>query len=450
VKRILVVDDERRARRVLQIMLEDLGFESVAAESGEAALHCLQSEKIDLVLTDMRMPGMSGIELLTRLRALDAEIPVIIMTAFGTVQSAVEAMKQGAFDYILRPFDVEALEAIIGKAFEMRRYRTENRYLREQMRQTPGAEKLLGGSEAMRRVADLVDKIAPTKSSVLITGETGTGKELVAHAIHDLSPRAAKLFVALNCAAIPAELLESELFGHVRGAFTGAQGERLGKFEIADGGTLFLDEIGDMPYPLQAKLLRVLQEGVIEPLGSNRRVDVDVRVVSSTNRDLVAAMAEHRFREDLFYRLNVFHVDLPPLRERSDDIETLARSFLNTYCKELGKPAPMLSAEALRILRAHRWPGNVRELRNLMERAAVLCTAAEVDAAFFRTLLPDGSPPEPEAEETSLALEPAVEALERRVILRALGATGDNKVQAARLLEVSERTLWYKLKKYGL
>jgi two-component system response regulator AtoC len=453
VKRILVVDDERRARRVAQIMLEELGFESIAAESGEAALRCFESEKIDLVLTDMRMPGMTGIELLTRLRALDGDVPVIVMTAYGTVQSAVEAMKRGAFDYILRPFDVEALEAIIGKAFEMRRYRTENRYLREQIRQVSGAEKLLGDSAVMRRVSDLIAKVAPTKSSVLITGETGTGKELVARAIHDLSPRASKLFVALNCAAIPVDLLESELFGHTRGAFTGAQGERLGKFEVADGGTLFLDEIGDMPYALQAKLLRVLQEGVIEPLGTNRRVDVDVRVVSSTNRDLVAAMAERRFREDLFYRLNVFHVDLPPLRERSDDIETLARSFLGSYCLELGKPVPALGVEALRILRAHRWPGNVRELRNLMERAAVLCASAEIDAPFFRSLMPqaEGSLSAASGEgEDGLALEPAVEALERRMILRALGATGDNKVQAARLLEVSERTLWYKLKKYGL
>src|SRR5438552_11728755 len=282
--KVLVVEDERKMRRLLQILLERMGIDSVAAESGEEALRCFQAEKIDLILTDLKMPGMTGLELLAKLRELDADVPVILLTAFGTVQTAVEAMKLGAFDYVLKPFDLEAVELIIRKALEMRQYRTENRYLRE-VQQAPSFVSLVGGSAGMEAVYELVRRIGPTRSAVLLTGETGTGKELVARAIHGLSPRRERLFVPLNCAAIPADLLESELFGHTRGAFTGAQSDRTGKFELADGGTLFLDEIGDMAYPLQAKLLRVLQEGVIERIGSNKRTTLDVRVLSSTNRD---------------------------------------------------------------------------------------------------------------------------------------------------------------------
>src|SRR2546425_6101713 len=314
--KVLVVDDERKMRRLLQILLERLGIDSVAAESGEEALDRFQAEKIDLVLTDLKMPGLTGLELLARLRELDADVPVILLTAFGTVQTAVEAMKLGAFDYILKPFDLEAVELTIRKALEMRQYRTENRYLREQVEQVPSFESLVGGSAAMEAVYELMRPVGPTRSAVLLTGETGTGKELVARAIHGLSPRRERLFVPLNCAAIPADLLESELFGHTRGAFTGAQSDRTGKFELADGGTLFLDEIGDMAYPLQAKLLRVLQEGVIERIGSNKRISVDVRVLSSTNRDLGGAIRAGTFREDLYYRLNVLQIQLPPLRER--------------------------------------------------------------------------------------------------------------------------------------
>jgi two-component system response regulator AtoC len=309
----------------------------------------------------------------------------------------------------------------------------------------------------MREVYELVRRIAPTRSAVLITGQTGTGKELVARAIHNLGPRRERLFVPLNCAAIPAELLESELFGHSRGAFTGAESQRVGKFEVADGGTLFLDEIGDMPYLLQAKLLRVLQEGVIERIGSNKPITVDVRVLSSTHRDLPARIRDGVFREDLYYRLNVFNVQLPPLRERQEDIARLAAYFLGRFARELGRETPTLSPEALRLLERHTWPGNVRELQNVMERAAVLAAGPEVDAGFFSMLLSPGSdPPDaaagaaPEAPPEGLALQPAVEALERKLILRALGAADDNKARAARLLGISERTLWYKLKRYGL
>jgi two-component system response regulator AtoC len=449
--RVLVVDDERKMRRVLQILLEQMGLESVAAENAEAALEMIGAEKMDLVLTDLKMPGMDGIELLKHIRVLDPDLPVIVLTAHGTVQTAVEAMKQGAFDYVLKPFDVEAVELIIHKALEMRQYRAENRYLREEVDGPPAFESLIGTSAAMQGIFDLIRQVGPTRSAVLITGETGTGKELVARAIHNLSPRRDKLFVPLNCAAVPAELLESELFGHTRGAFTGAQTDRTGKFELADGGTLFLDEIGDMAYALQAKLLRVLQEGVIERLGSNRRVTVDVRVLSSTNRDLSAAMREGKFREDLYYRLNVFHIVLPPIRERREDIGPLADFFLDKFSRELGKAPLALTAEARQLLEQYEWPGNVRELQNLMERAAVLCSGHEIDATFFRLLLPQARPesaPEPAPE--TLRLEPALEELERKLILRALGAANDNKIQAAQLLGISERTLWYKLKRYGL
>ena len=449
--RVLVVDDERKMRRVLQILIEQMGLESVAVDSAETALSHFAGEKIDLVLTDLRLPGMSGVELLGRVRAFDADLPVIVLTAHGTIANAVEAMKHGAFDYVLKPFDVQAVEQLIRTALDMRRFRTENRFLKAQVDTGPAFENLIGTTPAMRSVYEMIQHVAPTKTSVLITGETGTGKELVARAVHNLSPRSDNLFVPVNCAAIPGELLESELFGHVRGAFTGAQIERTGKFEVADQGTLFLDEIGEMAYPLQAKLLRVLQEGVIERIGSNKPITLDVRVVSSTNRDLAVAIRAGAFREDLYYRLNVFHLQLPPLRERRDDIAPLAASFLRKFGAELGKHAVQLCADAEPLLVQYDWPGNVRELRNLMERAAVLCRGTAVDAALVRQLLPSVSAPESAgADSPSFELEPAVADVERKQILRALAAVQDNKAEAARLLGVSERTLWYKLKRYGL
>ncbi len=453
--RVLIVDDERKMRRVLQILLEQMGLESIPTANAEEALERFAAEKVDLILTDLKMPGMSGVELLDKIRAIDPDVPVIVLTAHGTVQTAVAAMKQGAFDYVLKPFDVQAIELVIRNALEMHRYRTENRFLKEQVGSTVVFDSLVGGSPAMRAIYDLIRQVAPAKTAVLITGETGTGKELVARAVHNLSLRKDKLFVPLNCAAIPADLLESELFGHVRGAFTGAQAERTGTFEVADGGTLFLDEIGDMAYTLQAKLLRVLEEGVIERIGSNKPVKVDVRVVSSTNRDLAAAIREGKFREDLYYRLNVFHIHLPPLRERHDDIAQLAQFFLTEFGRELGKGELTLAPDAPSVLQSYSWPGNVRELRNLMERAAVLGTGTQIDGSLVRLLLPPaqrGTPGDGGSElpADSLQLEPAVEELERKLILRALGVANDNKAEAARLLGVSERTLWYKLKRYAL
>jgi two-component system response regulator AtoC len=446
-KRVLVVDDEQRMRRVLQILIEKLGLESHGAVDAQSALDYLQTNQVDLVLTDLKMPGMGGLEFLAGVRAIDADVPVVILTAYGTIASAVEAMKLGAFDFLLKPFDRTALEIVVRKALDLSRWKMENRYLREQADGRSGlTTTLIGESPAMQPVYDIVRQVAPTRSAVLITGETGTGKEVMARAIHDLSPRAQKLFVPLNCTAIPSELLESELFGHVRGAFSGAQAERVGKFRAADEGTLFLDEIGDMDYRLQAKLLRFLEEGVIEPVGSNLRIAVDVRIISSTNRDLEAAIREGKFRQDLFYRLNVFHVKMPPLRARRDDVPALAGAFLRHFAKELGKEELRITPDAALALQEYSWPGNVRELRNLMERAAVLGSGAELSKQHVRSLVPVGG----ETAPADFDLERAVNEVERKTILRALAATDDNKVAAATLLRIGERTLWSKLKKHGL
>ena len=445
-KPVLVVDDDERTRRILQMLLQRLGLPCEAFESAPDALEMLRRESAALVLTDLRMPAMNGVEFLRELRQLDTEVPVIVLTAYGTVESAVEAMKLGAIDFISKPFDVEALEVLVQRSLDYAKHRTQNVYLKEQADRGPRFEEMVGESPTMKEVFALIEKVAPTKSSVLVTGETGTGKELVARAIHKLSPRADHLFVALNCSAIPTELLESELFGHVKGAFSGAHADRIGKFQAADGGTLFLDEIGDMDVRLQAKLLRVVQEGVVEPVGSNRRISVDVRIVSSTHRDLEAAMAENEFREDLFYRLNVFAIELPPLRDRRRDVPALARFFLTQFGREMGRGELALSDEAAAILEARPWRGNVRELRNLMERAAVLCESGDVSADLVRTLVPGESANGAEAAELAAVVGEA----EKRAIRRALDQTGDNKAEAATLLGIGERTLWTKLKKHGI
>ncbi|HWP66856.1 MAG TPA: sigma-54 dependent transcriptional regulator [Candidatus Limnocylindria bacterium] len=452
-KRVLVVDDERKMRRLLQMMLEHLGLESVASDSGEEALALVQAEHFDLVLTDLRLPGMSGLDLLRALREADAGIPVIVLTAYGTVQSAVDAMKLGAFDYVMKPFDVEAVEQMVRNALRLQQVQAENRYLREQLERVESADDVVGPSPAMRAVIDLARQVAATPTTVLITGETGSGKEVVAQMIHAASPRHARLFVPVNCAAIPADLLESELFGHVRGAFTGAHAAREGKFEVADGGTLFLDEIGDMPIALQAKLLRVLQDSMVERVGSNKRIRVDVRVISSTNQDLEAAVAAGRFRQDLYYRLNVFHIAVPALRARKEDVRPLAEFFLARYAREFGRGSLSLAPEVFPMLESYRWPGNVRELQNVMERAAVLTSAGGmVDARLLGQLLPTvtSDAPGPSEPAADGKLAPAMEAFERKFILRTLRAVDDNKAEAARVLGVSERTLWYKLKKHGL
>jgi two-component system response regulator AtoC len=447
-KRLLVVDDDARMRRILELLAGKIGLICTAASSAEEAYALFRTERSDVVVTDLKMPGRSGIEFLRDLRGIDGEVPVIVLTAHGTVPTAVEAMKLGAVDYLQKPFDLDALEMVIRRALDLSRFRLENHFLREQTGSAARSRALIAGSAAMAPVLEMIQQVAPTRSSVLITGETGTGKELVARAIHELGPRRDKLFVPLNCTAIPSELLESELFGHVRGAFSGAHADRAGKFQAADEGTLFLDEVGDMDVRLQGKLLRVLQEGVIEPLGTNRRIPIDVRVISSTNRDLEGALRENTFREDLYFRLNVIRVRLPPLRERPEDVAALAEAFIAEFARDLAKPGLRLAPEAVSVLQGYAWPGNVRELRNLMERAAVLCRGQVVGPSMLSSFLL-ASEPRP-SEVDRLNLERSLLSLERRLILDALAVAGDDKAEAAKLLGIGERTLWTKLKKHDL
>jgi two-component system response regulator AtoC len=447
-----VVDDEARMRRVLEIMLQKMGHETRAASNGREALELAQHESFDLVLTDLRMPEMDGVALLDALRAQKVEAPVILLTAYGTVESAVEAMKKGAYDYILRPFDVEAVERIITRALTTERTRRENQFLREEVEK--GWGEFVGRSAAMQQVYELIQQVAPSNTNVLITGETGTGKELAARAIHRASPRKEALFVPINCAAIPDDIFESELFGHTRGAFTGASHDRAGKFEMAHSGTIFLDEITEMPLPLQAKLLRVLQEREIERLGSNRRVSIDIRVIVATNRDPQQAVHDGRLREDLYYRINVFTLRMPPLRDRADDIPILVGHFLSVHSAKLGQRTPSVTDRALRCLQVYAWPGNVRELENVVERAVVLSRGNPIDIVHLPqeivspTELQSVSQTAPIPE--TLSLPQAVEQLEKEIIAKALSQTDGNKAKAARQLDISERALWYKVKKYGL
>ncbi|MFB4204842.1 Regulatory protein AtoC [wastewater metagenome] len=451
--RILVADDEAKMRRLLEMALRGQGHEVATARDGREALAQLEADAFDLVLTDLKMPHVGGVELLRRLRELGQDVPVIVLTAYGTVETAVEAMKLGAVDYIIRPFEMATVEIAVTRALDTERVRLQNRYLRDEAER--GRGEFIGRSAAMDRLYTLLHRVAPTRSGVMIVGETGTGKELVARAIHRESGRDG-LFVAINCAAIPDDLLESELFGVRKGAYTGADRDRTGRFELASGGTLFLDEITETPIALQTKLLRVLQEGTVERLGSQHPTPVDLRVVAATNRNPQAAVSEGRLREDLYYRLNVVRVDVPPLRERGDDIALLAEHFLHRYCAEIGRRAPAISEQAVRRLREYGWPGNVRELQNLMERAAVLCPGDVVDVAELPAEL-TGPQARHDLGESALrddgddlALPHHVEALERTLIDRALRRAHGNKAAAARALEISERSLWYRIKKYGL
>jgi two-component system, NtrC family, response regulator AtoC len=447
---VLVVDDEVKMQRILEIMLRDMQLDVIRAGHGKEALEIIARETIDLIITDMRMPVMDGIELIKALHARGLTTPVILITAFGTIESAVTAMQFGAVDYLLRPFEVETVELAVKRALALTLVRRENRYLREEVAQD--WRDFVGDSAPMRELYSMIAQVGPSDIGVLIAGETGTGKELVARAIHRASGRAG-LFVPINCAGIPEALLESELFGHVRGAFTGAQAERSGKFEISDGGTLFLDEVTEMSRDLQTRLLRVLQERSIERLGSNRRIDLDLRVIAATNRDPKQAVADNRLREDVYYRLNGFCIEVPPLRARGADIVTLAEHFLAAYARRLGRSVPPLDKACHSLLTHYPWPGNVRELENLMGRVVLLGETSTPEQVLARELgtprvRARGAVPSIGAED--LRLEPQVDALERQLLQQALSHAEGNKAKAARLLEISERTLWYKLKKLGL
>jgi DNA-binding NtrC family response regulator len=444
--RILVVDDEATQRELVCGYLNKQGFEVFAAPSAERALELFRLEPVELILTDQRMPNLSGLDLLKAAQAINPETSVIVMTAYGNIETAVESMKAGAADYLTKPLHLEELLHKIRRIREQCRLYEENRELREELKERHRIEGVIGESGQMLEVISLVQRVAPSEATVLIRGESGTGKELIARAIHYASPRAARPLVRVNCAALPENLLESELFGHERGAFTGAVAARKGRFELADGGSLFLDEIGDLPLHLQAKLLRVLQEREFERVGSSQTLKVNVRVLSATNRDLEAMIKSGRFREELYYRLNVVTLLLPPLRERRQDLPALMEHFLKHFAAKNSKTIRGFSHEARQALLRYDYPGNVRELENLIERAVVLTRDDVVGRGDLPLTLEESE--ERTKQETQLTA--AVEGLERRMIKDALASSGGVQTRAADQLGITERALRYKLKKYGL
>ena len=446
---ILIVDDEKNYLVVLEALLSPEGYEIMTTDKAQEALRLIHESDIDLVLTDMKMPGMTGMELLQEAKRLKPEVPVIMMTAYGTIEMAVEAMKKQAYDYITKPFQNEELKLTIHKALENYRLVKENRRLSEALSERYGYRKIVGKSKPMLMVYDLISKVAQSKASVLITGPSGTGKELIAKAIHYESPRKDRPFVSVNCGALAETLLESELFGHEKGAFTGAIALKKGRFELADGGTLFLDEIGEMPLPLQVKLLRVLQEMEFERVGGTKTIKIDVRVLSASNRNLKDDVAGGVFREDLFYRLNVIHIEVPPLRERIEDIRLLVTHFIDKYGN---KKKIELTPRAWEALYAYSWPGNVRELENVIERAVVLNSEGKMDlkdlpAEFMQSkegldvdrFIPPDAP-----------LQPTLEEIEEKLIRRALKHSGNVQSHAADRLGITKSLIQHKMKKYNI
>jgi DNA-binding NtrC family response regulator len=444
---VLVVDDEPGVRASVKMVLDGVCI-VLEASDGPAALEAVRSGDVDVCLLDVRLPGMEGIEVLERLKRLDAGLEVVLVTAVRTVRTAVEAMKLGAYDYLTKPFAVEDLRSVVNRALERRALHREVRYLRDELARHEGFDQLVGRSPAMRRVYEIVRQIADTTATVLITGESGTGKELIARAIHRQGGRRDRPFVAVNCAALPAELLESELFGHERGAFTGAHARKLGKFEVAHTGTLLLDEVGSLRLDLQPKLLRALQEREIERVGGSRAIGIDVRIIAATNADLRQAVAAGRFREDLFYRLHVVPIALPPLRHRRDDVAPLARHFMAKYARQFAKTVTDLSPGALGALERYHWPGNVRELENIIARSVAL--ASEPIVQLDQIPLDVALAPAEATAEDQLNLREARHDVERLLILRALDRAGGNQTVAARLLGMHRNTLLVKLAQLGL
>ncbi len=444
--KILIIDDDTSLRRVLEFNLQEEGYRVFAAADGEAGLALFDGEQPDLVITDLKMPGISGFQVLAAVKERSPQTPVIVITAFGAVETAVEAMKLGAYDYITKPFNRDELRLTVRKALEMRGLTEENRRLKEELSERADFKSIIGISRGMEQVFAVVRKVADTEATVLITGESGTGKELVARSIHSLSSRLTSPFVAINCAAIPRELLESELFGHVKGAFTGAVRDKLGKFQAAEGGTLFLDEVGELPVELQPKLLRALQEREVEPVGAAAPRRIDVRVVAATNIDLEEAIAAGTFREDLYYRLAVIPVHLPPLRERGEDIPLLVRHFAAKH----GASPVTFTADALAALARYGWPGNVRELENTVERLLILRNSDTIE----RGDLPDkirGGGRDKGGRVVNLPPEGyPLEQLEREVVIEALERCDWNQTAAARFLRIPRHTLIYRMEKYQI
>jgi len=444
--RILIVDDEANARGALSEILREEGYATETAADGFKALGKLDEFAPDVILTDLKMPGLDGIAFMEKARSAAPGAVFVVMTAFGTISSAVEAMKKGAENYLLKPLDPEALGAVVERAMEKARLLQETRGLRDRLRERNAFSHVVSADPKMHAVLELVAQVGPSKASVLVTGESGTGKELVAEAIHLASPRARSPFVRLHCAALSESLLESELFGHERGAFTGAVGRREGRFKQADGGTLFLDEIGEISPAVQVKLLRFLQEKTFERVGGNETLKVDVRVIAATNRDLLAEIKKGTFREDLFYRLNVVTVELPPLRERRGDIPALASFFLRRYAAENGKTIETFADDALATLLEYRWPGNVRELENVIERAVVLCEGSKIEKRH----LPPSVVPAEERDGVPAIPGSTIAELERYAILKTLEACGGSTSKAATVLGVSPRKIQYKLHEYAV
>jgi DNA-binding NtrC family response regulator len=444
---ILVVDDEEAQRKVLAGFLRKRGFEAITAGSADEALELSRSRTVDLVLTDLRMPRRSGLDLLRELRAANPETPVVVLTAFGTVETAVDAMKQGAADYLLKPVSLDELEVLVGRLLEQKALVSENRELRTQLESRYRIEGLETANARMAEAINMAARAAASRATILIRGESGTGKELLARAIHVASPRARGPLVAVNVAALPETLLESELFGHERGAFTGADREKRGRFELADGGTLFLDEIGDLPRATQVKLLRVLQEQSFERVGGVRPIKVDVRMIAATNRDLEAMIRAGEFREDLYYRLNVVAVEIPPLRDRREDIPHLTDQFLRRFAKEGGSAVEGVSREAMDLLLKYHYPGNVRELENVIHRAVVLARGSLLTTADLPLHLGELRHEEPNG---TGSLVQRLAAYERAMLVKALKDADGVQTRAARALGISERHLRYRLKKHGL
>jgi two-component system response regulator AtoC len=452
---VLAVDDERNMRSVIRMTLEQAGYRVLTAERAEDAIGLLRDPDLDVALTDLKMPGMSGEEFIARAQQERPDVPVIVVTAFGSIRSAIECIQAGATDYLCKPFEPEDLEFTVQSAVRLHDLLEENRRLHAVVSTAQSGRRLIGQSPAMHALMEEIRRVAPYKTNVLITGESGTGKEAVARTIHERGPRSEQPWVAINCSAIPRELIESELFGYVKGAFTGAVQSRMGRLEQAHGGTLFLDEIGDLDPDLQAKLLRVLQEREFSPLGSESIRRVDVRVISATNRDLRQLVHEGRFREDLLYRLDVYNIHIPPLRERRDDIPLLAQSFLGDLRAEMDKPVTQFSETAMAVLSRYDWPGNVRELRNAVERSLLSCRGDTIGVDDLPDRITGGGR---SVRQHSTALtQPGAEGLdvwlqdmERKLIIEALSACDGVQVQAARRLGISERSLWHRLKKLGI
>ncbi|MBN4057117.1 sigma-54-dependent Fis family transcriptional regulator [bacterium AH-315-J21] len=448
---ILVIDDKESMRSMLSQTLTEEGHEVTTAHNGSAGLDLARERGFDVVLTDLKMPDMDGIEVLRSVKEMDVDVAVIVMTAYGTVENAVAAMRLGAYDFISKPFQSDHLTILVQKALENKRLLAENSLLREELSHNLGFSDIIGTNDKMKEVSRLISKVANSDTSVLITGESGVGKELFARAVHSLSPRRDKPYVTINCAAIPRELLENELFGSERGAFTGAVARKIGKFEIAESGTIFLDEIGDMELPLQAKLLRALQERTIERLGGSKPINVNVRVVAATNADLTDLILKKQFREDLYYRLSVFPINIPALRERLDDIPALSDYFLEKYCRDMNKAAKSFSKDAMGLLGKYHWPGNVRELQNTIERAVILADGRKISPDHLAIRLQRTE--EIQMREGAGLKEIAAHAqmvTERGAIIRVLKQVRGNKRKCAKALKIDYTTLFDKIKKYTI